>query len=608
MDLRDLERLYFQGDAVVTETLTNLIQSAVDNRTARHGLSQIADFMSSVDGEFVERCLDPLSTLSYLVRSTSPGSSVILELMMDKCSPKEVIVAAEECLEWIHRAVIQDSAHDDDDEEEEEEEEKGEMDDARLLISDQIPRLVHIFSVIYKMSFRRKSPLETIKSFIPELQSTIEITREMFSRNSGRQTIFYCAVLAERILHSFEAWEAQDEEPKVKRLRAEDSNACKAILLPFLTSIIDTLGHNIQSELAKRAFKVCYPRLATRNELDPGWMKGAEVAAAVTSAYTRVEDAYPVASTRTSLLLLSHSLLPSLSDVPNPPITLNRKVEISTCLPVILASLQANTLLDESLALLLLQFDPSVSQPPSSPEILSPLLALIPSLASFHPDPFIRLCTFKLLGLVLDAAPDVLRIRALKDLVGNDANGSGKMRVAAVGLVKYAVIKALAHSPSVLGSPNFLQSFAPILFVPDPPDLFDALDIGIDDETREKNIAKVLMKLEQESVQLELSRLAECLGLYYVLQRRDAENRTGIRDRDNRANIERTLLAPIRKVLPNLIAIFKEGGEGEAAMHDEASASTASRIQSHRHHHDKQHALLVPIISLQVALERIDEG
>lgn len=246
------------------------------------------------------------------------------------------------------------------------------------------------------------------------------------------------------------------------------------------------------------------------------------------SAFAEVGDANPAASTRSSLLILSHTLLPSLSDVANSSKSFNRTVYISTCLPAILASLQANTLLDESLALLLLQFSPAVSQPPSSPEILSPLFALIPSLASFHPDPFIRLCTFKLLGLLLDAAPDVLKIYALKELIGNNANASDKMRVAAVGLVKDAVMKALAHSPSVLGSPKFLQSFGPILFVPDPPDLFEALDIGNEHETRGKNIAKALKTLEQEAVQLELSRLAECLGLYYVLQRRDVENRVSL--------------------------------------------------------------------------------
>lgn len=59
----------------------------------------------------------------------------------------------------------------------------------------------------------------------------------------GRQIIFYCAVLAERIMHSFKTWEAQSEEPKIKRIRAEETNTCKVCFLlidvPSLTSELD---------------------------------------------------------------------------------------------------------------------------------------------------------------------------------------------------------------------------------------------------------------------------------------------------------------------------------------------------------------------------------
>lgn len=121
--------------------------------------------------------------------------------MKEKCSPKEVIVAAEECLERIHRTATEDSTHDGDVEEEAEEEGKTDDENGQLLMSEQIARLVHIFSgaisyprlfplnsllkVIDKMTFRRRSPLETIKSFIPELQSIIKLIAERLSRSSG---------------------------------------------------------------------------------------------------------------------------------------------------------------------------------------------------------------------------------------------------------------------------------------------------------------------------------------------------------------------------------------------------------------------------------------
>jgi hypothetical protein len=128
------------------------------------------------------------------------------------------------------------------------------------------------------------------------------------------------------------------------------------------------------------------------------------------------------------------------------------------------------------------------------------------------------------------------------------------MRVAAVGLVKEHFLRAFNAPGPTKDEPFlsnvFLRTFGPILFRPDPPDLFEA-DLQIKD-------------FEESS---EPSRLSECLSLYLVILRRDEKNlvrssshpfiflslnkitQTGIRDKDMIKTIETNLLAPMRRTL-----------------------------------------------------------
>ncbi|EEB99033.1 hypothetical protein MPER_01354, partial [Moniliophthora perniciosa FA553] len=85
------------------------------------------------------------------------------------------------------------------------------------------------------------------------------------------------------------------------------------------------------------------------------------------------------------------------------------------------------------------------------------------------------------------------------------------------------------------------------LMLSDPKDFFTRTDEQVTEEMEE-----------------ELERLTECLGLYYVLIVRDKKNRTGIRDKDNLANVERDLLKPMRHWLririENFSTVKEEGG------------------------------------------------
>ncbi|KAJ3872186.1 hypothetical protein F5051DRAFT_445432 [Lentinula edodes] len=246
----------------------------------------------------------------------------------------------------------------------------------------------------------------------------------------------------------------------------------------------------------------------------------------------------------------------------------------------------SNSFLDEALAVLLVFIcptPPTLSTLPSSPfpsspvssshspssslypssssrssssiePLLPPLLTLLPALASAHPHPFIRLSAFRLLGLVIRAAPRVLRVQVLVDLVGGGGDNSGDcarssassqsrsrstrsiqstqstqtqstqtqmVRIATIGLLKDLLLDTLSTtrgSNSILASPR-----------------------DVDSRTRTRTDSE-----KRGEREMELTRLAEVLVLYYILEMRDVGNRTGVRDPDNRDNIKRTLIAPIR--------------------------------------------------------------
>jgi hypothetical protein len=220
---------------------------------------------------------------------------------------------------------------------------------------------------------------------------------------------------------------------------------------------------------------------------------------AVYSSFGPLDSSPPVPSTAYLILLAHSKTIPS--DISQ---------RLSFMLPILVASIQANHTLDETLSLLLQWLHPShfPSGQQLSPDISGPLCALLPTLASAHPDGVVRHQTFRLLSQILVLTPPELRLQILKDLVTDDE--FPQMRVAAVGLVKEAVLKFLEEEkPSIFASPIFLQVFGPVLLRSDPVELFHKPDL----------------QLSELDDSMEPTRLVECLSLYYILLLRDNSNR-----------------------------------------------------------------------------------
>ena len=182
---------------------------------------------------------------------------------------------------------------------------------------------------------------------------------------------------------------------------------------------------------------------------------------------------------------------------------------LSGILGPVLASIQTNTALDESLSILLKTLTDANKCPKQelAADIIIPLFTVLPTLASSHSDPNVRMQVFRIISLLLSLAPSPLRLQILRDLTSDP--DLPQMCVAAIELLKEAVLEALSlNVPNVFASYTFLQTFGPVLFCPRPSN-FLSLRLSMDD-----------LRDSQE-----LPRLVQCLSLYYVLLLRDKQNK-----------------------------------------------------------------------------------
>jgi Uncharacterised protein family, YAP/Alf4/glomulin len=178
-------------------------------------------------------------------------------------------------------------------------------------------------------------------------------------------------------------------------------------------------------------------------------------------------------------------------------------------------NLQDQQLNDECYYLILSALVPPYSSTNSTvpAEASVPLVQVLVPVAALHPDPALRNLTYTLISLLLKTLPPAPRLASLTELVSSGC-GFPAMRVAAISLVRDAVLDALATTKSraernALASPQLLAAMGRVLLRPEPPDLFE--------DTSEENLKKFLGESEP-------ARLTECLGFYYVVLERDEKN------------------------------------------------------------------------------------
>ena len=194
---------------------------------------------------------------------------------------------------------------------------------------------------------------------------------------------------------------------------------------------------------------------------------------------------------------------------------------LETYLPIILACLRSNNGLDEASAFLLIHVSAIARIKPHPPilpfDFMIKFSIVLPLLMGAHPDPPTRHMLFRLTALTLSLTEPSLRVQILMDML-TDPTYSPQTRTSAIGLVKESVLHALngtsilpVLSPleDIFGTSLFLEILGPVLFRPNPHDLFDNPNFNPDEFLYSP----------------EPNRLIECLSFYYVLVQRDTENR-----------------------------------------------------------------------------------
>ncbi|KAH9477682.1 hypothetical protein JR316_0009908 [Psilocybe cubensis] len=520
-----------------SSALVALITSAVHDKDPRSTLSDLHKIISSTDAP---KYLDPLNTLPHLLSSKDVAAKDIISVIGHYCSAKEVVMAVQEALERLEYSLDVESEH-----EEGHDITQRQGDSKYDLTLNQFIILIDTYtSAIPRLTLRRKSAADTLRPMCKELGSLIGSVTSKATRVQGLSVLSSIFSLVKEIGR----WSDTLGQEKL-----DDLNACKTIVNNLLDRSLLACERFIKANIAQRTLEECHPRLSKLSRTNVDWQEGAQIM----SKFLETYNSLGISST-TSQCTTSHLVASAYQP---PDIAAERL--LSLLLPVLITSLQTNTFLDESLAVLVKALHEQPRGRDLPHDITMPLFGLLPSLASAHPDPAVRHQAFRVLSLLLSLSDPQLKFQHLVELTRDSE--FPQMRVASVGLVKESLLQALSfpgHGQNPFLSPLFLRTFGPIIFRPDPPDLF---------------ASKLTLKGFRDTH--EPARLVECLSLFYVLLLRDDKNLTGIRDKDIIKSIDHNLLAPLRRNLTQWM--------------DDPSIS--------KDLHD-----ITGVVPLQISLERID--
>lgn len=403
-----------------------------------------------------------------------------------------------------------------------------------MLSTKSVPRLI----------LGKRTALSVVSPLISGVSSAVSSLESHFTRDSGRSLLARVSGMSE----AFYKWIFKTGS------EANVVEAREIIRLLLDTSVL-ACASCIRASLCARAFEMYYPRLTLSSAIEPEWQEG-EQAMLNVSTTLRVMTLSPQDvldnPTMSSLIILAH-------EQQNYPLPKDLSSKLHSML---ITSIQMNFAIDESLFLIFRCVTQDRTQPDFPADLATSLCIVLPALASTHLDPFIRHFSLRLIALILAQLPSILQQQILLTLA-SDAE-LPQMRAAAIGLLKEFVLEALrvpalSGEQNVLASPLLIRSFGPILFRTMPPDYLSTVQVADDMEKS-----------------LEPSRIAEVLSFYYVLLQRDRDNKTGIRNPDNIASVESSLLRPLRSFL-------EKWSNAEAKP-------------------------ILPVISLQIGLERIDNA
>ncbi|KAG2108648.1 uncharacterized protein F5147DRAFT_694144 [Suillus discolor] len=511
-------------DEAITKNITAIITVAVDDETHQPSLKTVYDSILQYHGGPV--LLEPLDILPDLLRCRREEAVGLIRLMSEHSSPKEVLIVIQETLEQLTQLAREDET--------EEEYAPGSVQsliNVIVLSTKSLPRL----------TLGKRTALSEVSPLVSGVSSAVSSLGRNFTLtlDSGRSLLEEVS----RMSQAFYTW-------IIKTGSEADAAEARKLITSLLDATVLACASCIRASLCARAFEVYYPRLTLTSAIEPEWQDGENAIQSILNTLRVMNLSPQDVPTMSSLVMLAHEK----ESYPLP------KDLFSKLHSMLVTSIQINFALDESLFLIFRCVTQDRTQPDLPPDLAMSLCVVLPALASTHLDPFIRHFSLRLIALILARLPSVFQQQILMTLA-SDAE-LPQMRAAAIGLLKEFVldalqIPALSGEQNVFASPLLIRSFGPILFRTMPSDYLSTVQVADDIEKS-----------------LEPSRITEVLSFYYVLLQRDKDNKTGIRDPDNIASVESSLLRPLRSFL------------------EKWSNTAANPILS--------------VISLQIGLERID--
>ncbi|KAJ8587360.1 hypothetical protein M405DRAFT_821730 [Rhizopogon salebrosus TDB-379] len=486
-------------DEEISRDISAIIIAAVGDQSYRPSLKEVHDNILHCQGGTA--LLEPLDILPGLLRCCRAEAVDLINLIAENSSPKEVLIVNQETLEQL--------ARDDEDE------------DDKDQVSGAIWCVINVITVsaksVPRLTIGKRTALSVVSPLISGVNSLLPSLGSHFTRDSGRTLLTEVSRMSEALY----AW--------ILRTGSDaDAVEAKKIIRILLETAVTACASCIRASLCARAFETHYPRLTVTSAIELDWKKGEQAILSVLAALRAMalssRDVLENPTT-SSLILLAHEK--KSSPLPN---NLFSKMH-----PLLLASIQMNIALDESLFLIFHRIIQDRAQADLPLELATSLCVVLPALASTHLDPFVRHFSLRLIALILAQLPPMLRQQILVTLTSDTE--FPQMRAASIGLLKGFVLEALqiplsSGERNIFASPLLMKSFGPILFRTMPFDYLSTINTAEDIEKS-----------------LEFSRIAEVLSFYYVLLQRDKDNKTGIRDADNIASVESSLLRPLRSFL-----------------------------------------------------------
>ncbi|KAJ3003363.1 hypothetical protein NUW54_g5340 [Trametes sanguinea] len=495
--------------------LTSLVTTAVHDEEPKQSLSNIVD---AVKESGCASQLEPLTILPLVIGSSKDGADEMIDMLAKECSAKEVVMAIEEAVEILERGL-----------QSEDEDDHGDH-GGHVSAAIRTVRLIRAYAqTIPRLPRWKKAPKDTVESRLLELEPVISHLGREASVHEGRSIVL-------AISHFVLALsQGGDDDTKVRRpeflaFHLDLVESCtQALLFHLINSAVGAFPNHFKAGLARKAFMKHFTRLVVPHSQPSSNPEGSEdvltdVWSALGSSDITTQSCEATPSIAT-FILLAHE---ASYTFPIPTLT--------TFYPAVLSALQANVALDEILAVLINSLAPLRASTPR-PDLEADLVIPLGTHPAPHSEQPLRP------GYPALHLPELLA----------DEDVPCQMRIAAIGLLKEALLEALSSKDqNLFASPHLLSTFGPIVLRPEPLNMFDTVT------------------LEQFLEGPEPLRLVESLGFYYVLLQRDQHNRTGVRDRDSLSNVQRSLLAPLERRLgtwkTELATTTSEPGEDDRTL------------------------------------------